>query len=87
MEITYTKNFLRNYKRRIILNKSLDNKFKQRLGLFLQDPRNPTINDHKLAGAMKELRAFSITGNVRVIYRSESNKATFIDIGTHNQVY
>lgn len=46
------------------------------------------LRDHKLVGTLKGLRAFFITGDVRVIYIEENDDSiTLIDIGTHNQVY
>lgn len=63
-------------------------RFKERLALFLKDKSNLVLKDHKLIGNLQSFRAFSITGDVRVIYAEESKDAViFIDIGTHNQVY
>ncbi|MBU3978845.1 type II toxin-antitoxin system mRNA interferase toxin, RelE/StbE family [Patescibacteria group bacterium] len=87
MLLNYTKNFLKNYNKRIAGNKMLDKKFQKRLQLFLQNPKTPLLKDHKLTGAKKKLRSFSISGDIRVIYYQEKERIFLFDIGTHNQVY
>ena len=79
--------FKKNYKKRIFPNKNLDKKFEERLNLFIGNPRNPELKDHKLAGSLKGLRAFSVTGDVRVVYRINKDVMELYDIGSHNQVY
>ncbi|MDO8609629.1 MAG: type II toxin-antitoxin system mRNA interferase toxin, RelE/StbE family [bacterium] len=49
--------------------------------------QNPLLKDHKLIGSLNGLRAFSITGDVRVVYRIEGDILELYDIGSHNQVY
>lgn len=85
--IVRDKQFVKNYQKRILVNQKLDAQFRERLGLFLSGVRNEPLYDHQLTGNKKGLRAFSITGNVRVIYRETETEFHFLDIGTHNQVY
>ena len=87
MEINYTKKFRKSYRYRIKNNKNLSRKFNDRLQVFVQDPDNPLLKDHKLTGTKKNLRAFSITGDIRVLYLRKGDIIDFMDIGTHNQVY
>jgi len=54
---------------------------------FLEKPDNPILKDHKLVGKMAGFRSFSITGDLRVVYRIKGNSLQLYDIGTHNQVY
>lgn len=80
--------FNKSFKKRIANNSKLVKKTKERIRLFLEDPDNPILKDHQLAGDKKDHRAFWITGNIRIIYYPISrNEVIFIDIGTHNQVY
>lgn len=66
----------------------LERKFQERLDLFIKNKKNPILRDHNLIGKLKSFRAFSITGDVRVIYSEEpKDEIIFIDIGTHSQVY
>lgn len=88
MEVCYSSRFRKNFNKRIPPGPPLEKRFAQRLALFLKDKNNPILKDHKLIGKSQSFRAFSITGDIRVIYIEESKDAvTFIDIGTHNQVY
>lgn len=87
MRIDYHRNFLRNFKKRVVNNPALDLKFKERLKLFERDPQNQVLRNHKLAGSKSNYWAFSITGDVRVIYTKNDGLIIFYDIGSHNQVY
>ena len=87
MRTFFTKGFKKIYKKRILPHKNLDQRFEERHNLFIQDPKNSLLKDHALTGSKKGLRAFSITGDIRVVYYIKANTAYFIDIGTHNQVY
>lgn len=87
MKVNYHKNFVKSYEKRILHNASLDRKFKERLKLFIEDSQTSILKDHALKGAKIKYRAFSITGDVRVIYEKVNNGILLLDIGTHNQVY
>ena len=66
---------------------NIRNRFFSRTRLFEKDPSNPTLKDHALSGHLKGYHAFSITGDIRVVYIIHNETAYFVDIGTHNQVY
>lgn len=87
INLKYTKNFTKNYRKRIISNSKLDRQFQTRLHLFLQNTQNPQLRDHKLTGTKKHLRAFSVSGDIRVLYEIKGNDIYLMDIGSHNQVY
>lgn len=87
MIITRHRNFKKNYQKRILPNKNLDKKFEEKLKLFIVNPNDPELKDHKLLGTLRGLRSFSITGGIRVIYRRIGNTIELYDIGNHNQVY
>ncbi len=57
------------------------------LELFRQGIRKEPINDHPLTGKLKGLRAFSVGGDVRVVYQEAEDHYLLLDIGSHNQVY
>jgi len=86
MRIDYHQNFSKHYKKRIANNPSLNARFTERLILFESNPQNPLLRNHRLVGK-KENYWFSITGDIRVVYRLENNRVLLYDIGTHNQVY
>ena len=88
MKVNLYHGFVKNYQKRIASNIKLVLKTEERITLFKNDPKNPLLKDHGLTGAKKGLRAFSITGDIRIVYLPISeDEVTFIDIGSHNQVY
>lgn len=88
MRIDYHRKFQKNYLKRIKNKKNLEKIFKERTALFAKDPNNSFLQDHALTGRLKGLRSFSVTGDIRVIYRPIGKDCVlFLDIGSHNQVY
>lgn len=87
MKIRFTKDFKKAYLKRIQSKKNLEKRFEARYDLFENDHTNPILKDHALAGNLDGYRAFSVAGNIRVVYYIFEETAYFIDIGTHNQVY
>lgn len=88
MTIALSRSFLKAYTKRIRDNDKLDRQYTRRVDLYKTNPANPVLNDHPLKGNKFGLRAFSVTGDVRIIYRRNSeNEVEFLDIGTHAQVY
>lgn len=88
MKIELHSNFKKSYKKRIANNQTLVSQVAERLRLFQQNPQNPILHTHRLAGAKKDLRSFSVTGDIGIVYMLISkDKVIFLDIGSHNQVY
>lgn len=87
MRAFFTKSFKKAYSKRVSYHKNLVSRFEERYDLFEENPTNPTLKDHALSGKLEGFRAFSITGDIRVVYYIYDNVAYFVDIGTHNQVY
>lgn len=87
MMIVRHQRFKKNFKVRIARQPKLDRLFESRLKLFLLDRSRPLLKDHKLVGTKKGYRAFSLGGDIRVVYRIEGQTMLLYDIGSHNQVY
>lgn len=87
MKIQYHREFLRNYKKRIAPYPKLERQFKNRLGKFIKNPKDPSLRDHKLVGKKGNFRAFSVSGDIRVVYLIVNSSIRLYDIGSHNQVY
>jgi len=85
--IKYHKQFKKHFKERVQTNKSSHQRFNERVKLFIEFPNDPTLRDHKLTGKKSQFRAFSIAGDVRVVYFKTEDFIYFIDVGSHNQVY
>jgi len=86
-KVVYSKQFSKHFAKRILNNESLEKSFVKAVELFLKDRNLSQLHNHKLRGSKKGLRAFSITGDMRIIYREYEQYYLFVDIGTHNQVY
>ena len=65
----------------------LTNQFKERLLLFMTVEQERPIYDHALTGKLDGKRAFSVTGEIRVVYVELEAAIVLLDVGTHNQVY
>ena len=87
MKVEFSHNFIKIYKKRFSHRLNIKRKFDTRTKLFAVDSQNSLLQDHQLGGKLQGYRAFSITGDIRVIYYVHGNTAYFVDIGTHNQVY
>lgn len=87
MTVKVHPHFKKSYKKRILFKKDLVKKVQERLELFKKDSTTPILKDHSLTGEMKGYRAFSVTGDIRIVYFLEDDAAWLYDIGTHNQVY
>lgn len=85
--IVYRKQFKKNLQKRILPNPKLAKQFEERLKLFATEVRDYPLDDHALVGTMKGLRAFSIGGDLRVVYQETEKYYELLDIGSHNQVY
>ncbi|OGY26458.1 MAG: hypothetical protein A2Z24_00395 [Candidatus Woykebacteria bacterium RBG_16_44_10] len=87
MRINYHQTFKKNFRKRITPHENIVKRFEERLELFLNGPKNPILRDHALVGKRINLRAFSMTGDIRVVYFIKGNELYLLDIGTHPQVY
>ena len=55
---------------------------------FRKNPMDARLGDHGLKRNLRGKRAFSITSDVRVVYRQTGkNSVDFLDIGGHEKVY
>lgn len=59
----------------------------RKLELFVKNPLAPELNNHKLSGRLKTLRAITISYDCRIVFSLENNKALLTSIGTHDEVY
>ena len=87
MKINYNRIFKKDFRSRILPHENLVKRFEERLELFLTDPKNPILQDHALVGKRINLRAFSVTGDIGVVYFVKDGELYLLDIGTHAQVY
>lgn len=63
-------------------------RFEERLALFMREPFHPSFHNHPLTGNLVGYRAFSVTGDYRVIFRLlDAETVKLVDIGRHQHVY
>lgn len=86
-KLEYTKQFQRRLKQRYSHQPKVIERLKHHLELFTQGVRKEPLNDHPLTGKLKGLRAFSVGGDIRVVYQETEDRYSLLDIGSHNQVY
>ena len=88
MEVSFSSGFKRAFKKRIKGNEDLELKFWQKLEIFTVDPYDQRLKTHKLSGKLKDLWSFTVDYDERVLfYFTEDEKAVFVDIGSHDEVY
>ena len=85
--IRLTKGFDKSYKKRITPIRNLRETYIDRVKAFQKGEHGNPLDDHALKGKMKGKRAFSIAGDVRVVYEETHSAYIFLDVGSHNQVY
>ena len=86
-QIKRDRTFEKHFKQRISPNTKLAAQFKERLTLFMAGELGAPLYDHALTGKLAGKRAFSVAGDIRVIYVELEDFIIFLDIGSHNQVY
>lgn len=87
MKVEFTDHFIKVFRKRFGNDEKITIAFEERLKLFSENSSSRLLRDHKLKGGKLGLRAFSVTGDIRVVYFIHKGVAYFFDIGTHNQVY
>lgn len=87
MKIEYHRKFKKHYRQRIAPKPTLEKRFKERVRLFMKNPRDSALKDHGLEGKKINERAFWITRDIRVVYKIAGDTVEFKDVGSHNQVY
>lgn len=81
----YHRNFSKQYAK---LDTRTREHYIQRKNLFCEQPEHPLLDIHKLHGEWEGCSSFSVTGDIRVIFRSLApTTIEFLAIGTHHQLY
>lgn len=81
------KEFEKHFLKRITPHEKLVTQFEERLALFMTGKLGNPLNDHSLKGKLAGKRAFSVAGDIRVVYKETKDSILFLDVGSHNQVY
>jgi addiction module RelE/StbE family toxin len=81
------KNVLKRLKKIKKSDPELYKKILIKIEIFYQNEKHPSLRVHKLQGELGDYWSLSINRGVRIIYFIEDNKACFVNIGTHDEVY
>ena len=85
MEIILHRNFVKKFTKRPL---KIQEAFKNRRNLFLENPFHPLLNNHPLTGDRKGQWSINITGDWRAIYIFKGeDTVVFIDIDMHSNLY
>jgi addiction module RelE/StbE family toxin len=91
--ITFASSFKRAYKSRIRNRKALATKVNAVIQLLASDPFEPSLQTHKLKGALSGSWACSVEYDCRIVFdfvknpESGEDEILLIDVGTHDEVY
>ena len=66
--------------------------FLERYKLFLVEPHNPQLSNHRLVGKLNGYRSINVTGDFRALYKEcideNGNRGIIFEmLGTHSQLY
>jgi addiction module RelE/StbE family toxin len=84
MHIDYHKDFEKRYAK---LPVKFQDKFDERLKIFINDSFAPELNNHGLHGKYIGCRSINVTGDLRAVYEVRENGVRFLDIDTHSNLY
>jgi len=86
MKVQYSKRFEKSFKK---CSARLQKKITQKIEIFIDDPYNQRLRNHPLRGVLKGIRAFSVTGDIRIIFEEIDDYilVIFLDVGKHAQIY
>ena len=84
MRFTASSRFIRKAKK---LREPQSSMLRAALRRFAGDPQDPVLRTHKLQGEFAAYWAFSVDGDLRVLFRWEGDEAFLVNLGSHDEVY
>ncbi|MBI5222325.1 MAG: cytotoxin [Candidatus Magasanikbacteria bacterium] len=82
MLVNLSPRFTRSYNN---LPRHIQENFKIKIQIFIQDPRHPALKTHKLKGRLQECLAFRLQDGYRVLFEfSSTDTVNLLDIGPHD---
>jgi addiction module RelE/StbE family toxin len=89
VEVSFSTSFKKRFRKKI-KGTTTEDFFWKAVELFVANPFHAPLKTHKLSGNLKGLWSFSIGYDLRVVFyftKDKPQKAVFVDIGTHDEVY
>jgi len=88
IRLEWSSSFERALKKWLVRHPADQKLINSRLEIFVSNPFEPELKNHKLSGQLKDLRAISVTYDCRIVFSMvEENIALLVSIGTHDEVY
>lgn len=82
MTVGYTPSFIRAYKH---LPSSLQHEIKEKIVLFMEDPKHASLRVHKLKGRLQDRWSFSVNYKYRIVFQFVSpDEVIFLTVGDHD---
>lgn len=82
MRINYSPRFKRAYK---CLPPDIQESFDERIGIFINNSRDPRLGARKLKGRLEECLAFTLREGYRVLYETAASGINLLDVGPHDK--
>jgi mRNA-degrading endonuclease YafQ of YafQ-DinJ toxin-antitoxin module len=84
MKVYFHKNFQKQLHK---APKNIQNKFFERLTLFVDEPTNPLLRIHTLRGDKFSYESMNVNSDYRALFLQSQTGVTFYEIGTHSELY
>ncbi|TSC77532.1 MAG: hypothetical protein G01um101433_559 [Parcubacteria group bacterium Gr01-1014_33] len=85
MKIFFHRRFKKQYRK---IPEKIKQRFKERLLIFGENPFDPFLHNHALAGEFKDYRSIDVTGDIRALYKALNEESVeFVCIGSHHELY
>ena len=84
MEIKFHTTFKKKLKK---IPPKIQERFYERLELFVQDKFAKVLNNHSVDRAYQNCRSINLNGDYRAIFEDHGETIIFINIGTHASLY
>ena len=84
MILVFHKDFKKKYQK---LPPKIVKKLDDRLRIFKEDEFDPVLNNHALKGKWLGYRSINVTGDIRAIFKRDSESAVFVTIDKHSNLY
>lgn len=82
MKIVYTSIFFRKFNK---LPKVLQDDVREKITLFAENPRNPSLRAHKLKGQLRGYFSFSVNYKYRIVYEyDDAHTVALLTVGDHS---
>lgn len=87
MNIYFSKEFIKDYRKITKKNSSLKAKIKVSIAIFKENPRHPSLRLHRLKGKMIDDWSITVQSDLRIIFTYILKGVLLVDIGSHKDVY